>query len=300
MSAQEVRDRGLVLGDRAEGRRRRGRDLLRRLLRHRGAVVGLSVVLTMVVLAAVGPSLSRHDPYAISGDTTFLAPSSRFVLGTDHMGRDILTRIVYGARISLAIGLVASGSAAVVGTAFGLAAGFFGGRVDDVIGRAVDIMLAFPGTVLALMIIVVLEPGLMNVMIAVGFARIPQFVRLVRGQVLALRETDYVSAARALGANSLRIMVRHILPNILAPAMVLATLGIGTAILAAAGLGYLGLGAPPPTPEWGLMLSESRDFMRDAWWTAAFPGLAITITVVAVNVLGDGLRDVLDPRMRGR
>lgn len=179
-------------------------------------------------------------------------------------------------------------------------AGFYGGRVDDIIGRTIDVMLAFPGILLALMIIITLGPSLFNVMVAVGFSRVPQFARLVRGEVLSVRERDFVQAARAGGSGGLRIMVRHVLPNIFAPILVFATMGVGTSILAAASLGYLGLGAQPPTPEWGLMLSEARPYMRHASWTMTFPGMAIMVTVIAINLLGDGLRDVLDPRMRGR
>jgi len=274
-------------------------EFLHRLSRSKSALIGSIVLGLLVLLAITAPWLTQYDPIEIDATTVFQRPSLKFPMGTDYFGRDILTRILYGARISLVIGLVATGVGACCGVALGLIAGYFGGLVDDIIGRIVDTLLAFPGILLALMMIIILGPGLFNVMIAVGFSRIPQFTRLVRGEVLGVRETEYVISAEASGANALRIMFRHILPNILAPVMVLATLGVGTAVLSAAGLGYLGLGAQPPTPEWGLMLSESREFIRYAWWVMTFPGIAIVVTVIAVNLLGDGLRDVLDPRLRG-
>ena len=276
------------------------RDFLKRLLLNRSASMGAVILLVFLVAAILAPWITSHDPYHIDAAVALRSPSIEFPLGTDHFGRDILTRILYGSRISLTIGLIATGIAALVGMALGLMAGFYGGWVDDLIMRLMDVLLAFPGLVLALVMIVILGPSLFNVMVAVGFSRVPQFARMVRGQVLSVREMDYVSASKATGAGAPRVMARHIMPNILAPVMVLATVGVGTAILQAASLGYLGLGAQPPTPEWGLMLSETRQFLRFAWWTTAFPGIAIMISVIAINLFGDGIRDILDPRLRGR
>ncbi len=217
---------------------------------------------------------------------------------TDHLGRDILSRLLYGARISLTLGLISVGIAATCGTLLGLVAGYYGGRVDLTAGVLIDVMLAFPGILLALGIVTVLRPGITNAMIAVGIAAIPTYTRLVRGSVLAAKNNVYVEAARVVGCRTPRILWLHILPNVLAPLIVLATLGAAQAILAGAALSFLGLGAQPPTPEWGLMLSEGRRYIRDAWWNSMFPGVAIMLTVLAINLLGDGLRDALDPRLK--
>jgi peptide/nickel transport system permease protein len=205
---------------------------------------------------------------------------------------------VYGSRVSLEVGIVAVGIAATIGTAGGLGAGFYGGTFDAAVMRATDVLLAFPGILLAIAIVATLGPSLTNVMIAVGIGAIPVYARTVRGSTLAVRRMEYVEAARAAGATTGRIITRHVLRNITAPIVILATLGVGVNILIAAGLSYVGLGAQPPTPEWGAMLSGARQYLRDAWWTAVFPGLAITLTVVGMNLLGDGLRDILDPRLR--
>ena len=227
-------------------------------------------------------------------------PSLAYPMGTDELGRDILSRVIFGARISMQVGLVAVGIALVVGTLLGVSAAVAGGFINDVIMRVVDVMLAFPDILLAIAIVAILGPDLFNTMIAVGIAAIPVYARTAHASTLSVLELDYVQAARALGASWLRIIWRYILPNIFAPIIVLATVGIAVAILSAAGLSYLGLGAQPPTPEWGAMLSEARAFLREAWWMSTFPGLVIMLVVLSFNLLGDGLRDLLDPRLRSR
>lgn len=277
------------------------RLLLRRLLRKPTALAGLVILLLMIGAAVFAPWLTPHDPARISPRNALRPPNLEGnLLGTDHFGRDQLTRILYGGRVSLRVGLIAVTIAASFGILLGAFAGYWGGWLDEAISRFIDIMLAFPGILLALGVITVLGPGLGNLMIALGIAGIPGFARLTRGLVLATRQLDYVIAAQALGGSVSRQIFRHILPNIIAPISVYATLEIATFILASAALNYLGLGAEPPTPEWGLMLAESRDYIRRAWWLATFPGLAIMLTVISINLLGDGLRDVLDPWIQGR
>lgn len=273
----------------------------RRLRRKPTAVIGLIVLLTIIATAIFAPYLTPYNPSRLSPRNALKPPSLEGnLLGTDHFGRDQLTRILYGGRVSLRVGLVAVVIAASFGILLGAVAGFWGGWLDEGIGRFLDIMLAFPGILLALGVITVLGPGLGNVMIALGISGIPGFARLTRGLVLATRNLDYVVAAHALGSGAIRQIARHILPNVMATISVYATLQIATFILASAALNYLGLGAEPPTPEWGLMLSESREYIRRAWWLATFPGIAIMLTVLAINLLGDGLRDVLDPYIQGR
>ena len=221
-----------------------------------------------------------------------------FPLGTDPVGRDMLSRLIYGARYSLFIGAVVVTSALIFGVALGLVAGFFGGIVDTVIMRVMDIILAFPSLLLALVLVAVIGPGLFNAMIAIAIVLQPHYVRLTRAAVLGERSKDYVTAARVAGAGPFRLMFRTILPNCMAPLIVQATLSFSNAILEAAALGFLGMGAQPPTPEWGTMLAEAREFILRAWWVVTFPGLAILLTVLAINLIGDGLRDALDPKMK--
>jgi peptide/nickel transport system permease protein len=270
----------------------------RRLGRQRGAIIGF-VILGALALTALGaPWLSPRDPIRTAAREALQPPGPRFVLGSDQFGRDVASRVLHGARISLTVGLIAVSIAVALGTPLGLVSGYYGGRLDALIMRIMDVLLAFPGILLALAIVSVLTPGLTNVMIAVGLSAVPTYARLVRASVLSARENLYVEAARALGGRDLGILVRYILPNVVAPLIVTATLGLGTAILSAAALGFLGLGSQPLQPEWGRMLSEGRDYLREAWWISTFPGLGIMLTVLAMNLLGDGLRDLLDPRLR--
>ena len=274
--------------------------VVRRLLRQPGAVAGALILLLLVLGTLLGPVLSPYDPAKMSPREALQAPSLLHPLGTDHFGRDQLTRLLYGGSLSLQVGLVAVAIGASIGITLGAVAGYRGGWLDEIIGRIIDIKLAFPGILLALAVVSVLGPDLRNLMIAVGIGTIPGFCRLVRGQVLAAREFDYVLAARTLGCRHVRIVVLHILPNVIAPVVVYGTLAVAAAILAGASLNYLGMGAKPPTAEWGLMLSESRDQIRRAWWLATFPGVAIMLTVISINLLGDGLRDAFDPWLKGR
>ncbi len=261
-------------------------------------MAGLAVIGLLAVFAIFAPLVAPADPIAQNLATRLLPPTRQHWLGTDDLGRDLLSRIIYGGRVSLTVGIVSVGLAIAVGTALGLISGFYRGISESVIMRVMDIMLAFPATLLAIFIVGVRGPGLNNAMLAIGVINVPIFARIVRGSVLRVRQEDFVEAARAVGASQSRILNRHILPNTLAPLIVQTTLNIGAAILEAAGLSFLGLGAQAPTPEWGAMLTNTREFLRDAPWAATFPGLAILAAVVGFNLLGDGLRDALDPRLR--
>ncbi|WP_246727933.1 ABC transporter permease subunit [Chelativorans sp. Marseille-P2723] len=271
---------------------------------NRGAVVGLIVFTLIVLVALFAPLIAPHNP-AMQIRGSFLLPPVwqeggrwEFILGTDAVGRDILSRLLYGARFSLFIGLVVVALSATVGVIVGLIAGYFRGPVDTAIMRLMDIILAFPSLLLALVLVAVLGPGLLNAMIAIALVLQPHFVRLTRAAVMAENGRDYVTAAKVAGAGNLRLMFKTILPNCTAPLIVQATLSFSTAILDAAALGFLGMGAQPPTPEWGTMLAEAREFILRAWWVVTFPGLAILITVLAINLMGDGLRDALDPKLK--
>ena len=270
-----------------------------RRLRADRVAVGSALVLVAVALAVfVLPAVLRIDPYQQSLRDSFLPPgASGHLLGTDQYGRDVLLRLIDGGRVSLSVGLIAVAISASVGALLGLVAGHFGGWTDRVLMRIVDVKLAFPGILLSLVIITVLGTGLDKVMIAVGIAGIPRFARVVRATVLATKGELYVVAARAVGASDLRIMFAHLLPQTLGPAITIATFGLASSILSIAGLSFLGLGAQPPTAEWGLMLAESRRYLHVAWWLAVFPGAAIMAVVLAVNLLGDAVRDALDPRL---
>ena len=273
-------------------------SLARRLARHRGAMAGLVILGALALLAIGAPWLSPRDPIKTAPRTALQAPGSGYLLGSDQFGRDVASRVLHGARISLVVGLISVSIAVGIGAPIGLVSGYYGGRLDAVLMRVIDVLLAFPGILLALAIVSVLTPGLGNVMIAVGLAAVPTYARLVRASVLSAREQVYVEAARAIGGRDRAILTRYILPNVVAPLIVTGTLGLGTAILSAAALSFLGLGSQPPTAEWGRMLAEGRDYLREAWWISTFPGLGIMLTVLAMNLLGDGLRDLLDPRLK--
>jgi peptide/nickel transport system permease protein len=259
---------------------------------------GAAVVLLILFAAIFAPMLAHTDPLSQNLAAQDLPPGPGHPFGTDKLGRDLFARIVFGARISIAIGFVAVGLAITLGTLVGTLAGYLGGWVDSTLSGAMDVMLAFPSIILAIAITTILGPSITNLMLAIGIVYIPQYARLARAAVLDVREEDFIEAARALGAVTPSILTRHVLPNILAPLLVQATLGIATAELEAAGLSYLGLGARPPTPEWGAMLNDARDYWLSAPWALVFPGVSITILVLGFNLLGDGLRDALDPRGR--
>ncbi len=271
---------------------------MRRLSRSKGALAGLMILILLIITALLAPVISPFDPIKIDTSHNLFSPGSPYFFGTDQYGRDVFSRVLYGSRISLVIGLISVGIASVIGVTVGLVSGYYAGWVDSVLMRLIDIMLAFPGILLALGIVSMLGPSLRNVMIAVGISSIPTYARLTRGSVLSARHELYVDAAHVIGVPNRLILTRHILPNVVAPVIVAATLGVGAAILWAAALSFLGLGAQPPTAEWGRMLSDGRQYLRDQWWISTFPGLAIMVTVLAMNMLGDGLRDALDPRLK--
>ncbi len=272
--------------------------------RNKGAVIGLVIFVIILVLAVFAPLVTPHSPSIQNRDVLLLPPAFSaggqwtYFLGTDAVGRDILSRLIYGARFSLFIGLVVVTLSVISGVLVGLVAGYFRGRTDTIIMRVMDIILAFPSLLLALVLVAVLGPGLLNAMIAISLVNLPHFVRLTRAAVMSERTKDYVIASRVAGAGTMRLMFLTILPNCLAPLIVQATLAFSAAILDAAALGFLGMGAQPPTPEWGTMLAEAREFIQRAWWVVTFPGLAILITVLAINLMGDGLRDALDPKLK--
>jgi peptide/nickel transport system permease protein len=274
------------------------RDAWRRLLRSPSALIGGAVLVAIVLAALIAPAISPYDPIKANQRTSLAAPGWEHPFGTDRFGRDILSRVLYGGRLSLPVGFVSVLIGAVVGVMLGLLAGYYGGPTDALIMRLVDLMLAFPGILLALAIVAILGGSLFNLMIAVGISSIPDYVRITRGTVLTLKEREFVVAARVVGARDGAIVLRHILPNVLAQIIVLATLGMAAAIITGSALSFLGLGVKPPAPEWGNMLAEGREFLQRAWWVAFFPGLTIMMTVFSINLLGDGLRDAFDPRMK--
>jgi peptide/nickel transport system permease protein len=275
-------------------------EFLRRLFRTSQAQIGGTIVLVLLFTAAFAPLLAPYDPYELRVGPVKDPPSTAYPFGTDDLGRDMLSRIMHGARITVQIGIISVALALGIGVTIGLIAGFYGGWVDSLLMRFTDVMLAFPGFLLALAIVAILGPGLENAMIAVGISSFPGFARLVRGSVLSIRETEYVTADRVLGATPARIMRRAILPNVLAPIIVLATLAFPLAVLDAAALSFLGLGAQPPIPEWGALLVDGRNYLRTSAHLVNIPGLAIFVTVLGFNLIGNNLRDVLDPRLRVR
>jgi len=284
---------------RATGLDRRGRSGWRRALKLRNLTLGGGIIAALIGVAIFAPWIAPFDPIRDANLNNYLhSPGRPYLLGADLFGRDVFSRIVYGARVSLGVGVAVQASALTLGMALGLVSGFYGGWVDVTIMRAAEVVFAFPGLLFAIAIMAVIGPSLYNVFLALGLVSWTSLARLIRGQVLAIKEQEYVEAARALGASNARILLRHILPNTVAPAIVLVTLGIGGAILAEASLSFLGLGAQPPTPSWGSMLSTGRDYLLQAPWLSIYPGLAIFLTVMGFNLLGDGLRDLLDPRMQ--
>lgn len=274
------------------------RQVLRRLRRSKSALLGGIILAFLVTAAFAAPLLTPYEPLAMNPLDRLQPPNARHWLGTDVLGRDLLTRILFGARVSLQTGLISVTFAILIGVPLGLLAGYYGGLTDRSLMRLVDLMLTFPGILLALVLIAILGADLFNAMLAVGISASPTFARVVRASVLSSKEQTYVEAARAVGCSNARIMLRHILPNTVAPIIVLGTLGVAGAIIAAAALSYLGLGVRPPQPEWGALLSEGRNYLRVAWWMTTFPGLAIMTAVLSINLLGDGLRDAFDPRLQ--
>jgi peptide/nickel transport system permease protein len=270
----------------------------RQFRRNQLALAGGAVVLLLALAALLAPVLAPYDPAAYDVKRILLPPSPSHLLGTDQLGRDVLSRMLFGARISMAVGFISMGIAVVLGCLIGTAAGYYGGRIDELLMRFVDLMLNFPRLFLLLTLIALLRPSIWVIMAVIGFTGWMGLARLVRGEILSLKQRDFVQSARALGGSDLRIMFRHVLPNAMVPVLVSATLGVAGAILAESGLSFLGLGVQPPTPSWGNILIDGKANIEIAWWLSVFPGLAILLTVLSYNLLGEGLRDALDPRLR--
>jgi peptide/nickel transport system permease protein len=270
----------------------------RRFRANRFAVAGALVVLVMFALSFLAPFITPYGPNTLDAYHVLLPPSAAHWCGTDEVGRDVFTRMVYGARISLKVGFVAIGIATLIGTGVGLVAGYYGGWVDSLLMRFVDIVFCFPTFFLILAVITLREPSIVNIMLIIGLTGWMGVARLVRAEVLSIREREYVLAARAIGCSDLRIIFRHIMPNALGPVLVYATLGVAGAILTESSLSFLGIGVPPPTPSWGNILTSGKEFLEFAWWLFLFPGLAITITSLSYYLVGEGIRDALDPRLQ--
>jgi len=262
------------------------------------AFSGGLLVLAVFLIALLAPWISPYDPSQIDIKNILIGPNSRHLFGTDELGRDVLSRMIWGSRVSLAVGFVAIGIATIIGIILGAVSGFYGGYIDSAVMRAVDIMLSIPTIFLILAVIAILEPSIFNIMVVIGLTSWMEPARLVRAEFISIKEREYVTAARALGASDARIIFRHILPNGISPILVSAAMGIGGAVLLESGLSFLGLGVQPPTPSWGSLLTSGKDNIEIAWWLSAFPGLAILITVLGYNLLGEGIRDALDPRQR--
>lgn len=274
------------------------RDTWKRLKKSKLALTGLIIIILMVIIAVFADFIAPYDFAEQDLKATLQFPSKAHIFGTDEFGRDIFSRMVYGSRISLIVGFIAVGIAVIIGGLLGAVAGYYGNVLDNLIMRCMDVLLSIPPILLSIAILAALGPGLMNLMIATGISAIPGYARIVRASVLSVKEQEFVEAARSVGSGDIRIIMKHIIPNSLAPLIVQATLGIASAILTAAGLSFIGLGVQPPTPEWGAMLSGGRGFIRDYPYITFFPGLAIAITIFGLNVLGDGLRDALDPKLK--
>ncbi len=275
-------------------------EALRRLRRDRVALASGAVLSLVAVLATLAPLVAPRDPIKIDSARVLEPPSAQQIFGSDHLGRDVFSRVLYGARLSLRIGLMSVGISLTCGLVLGVLAGFHGGWRDMLIMRVMDVLLAFPGILLALAVIAILGPGLTSVMVAVGISYVPHYTRVVRASVLSAKSSLHVEAARATGGRDARVMLVHVLPNALTPVIAIATLGVAAAILVAAGLSFLGLGVQPPTPEWGAMVSSGREYLRSGWWVSTFPGVMILLTVLSINALGDGLREALDPTLEPR
>lgn len=273
-------------------------DALLRMKKQKLSVVGLGIIIFFLIIAILAPLLTPYTFEEVNLHERFLPPLTEgHILGTDDLGRDLFTRIIYGARISLRVGILAVSGSIIIGTFFGLLAGFYGKWVDMLISRSFDIMLAFPSILLAITIVTIIGRSLTNALIAITIVNIPTYGRLVRSKVLSLKEEEFIVAARAIGMKNRRIIIHHLLPNSMTPIIVQGTLGVATAIIETAALGFLGLGAVPPTPEWGTMLADSKDYIQLAPWTVVIPGIAIMLVVLGFNLFGDGLRDALDPKM---
>jgi peptide/nickel transport system permease protein len=263
-------------------------------------LAGILIIGALVGIALVAPLIAPADPTRTNLEIRFDPPTRAHPFGTDQLGRDILSRVIYGTRVSLRIAILAAVIATTIGAPLGIISGYFRGRVDDLLMRLTDMFMAFPRLILAMAIAAALRPSLENVIIAISIAAWPAYARLARSVTLALREETFVEAARALGAGSPRILTRHVLPGVLSPMVIQISLDMGGIILTAAGLGFIGVGAQPPTPEWGVMIAEGRNYITQQWWVSTFPGIAIALVVFGFNLLGDGIRDLLDPRLRGR
>lgn len=270
----------------------------KQLKNNRFAMTGAAIIFLLFILSFLAPYLTPYAPDDLDAYNVLMPPSMTHLLGTDELGRDVLTRIIYGARISLKVGFVSVGIAVLAGSVAGLVAGYYGGWIDQLLMRFVDIMLCFPTFFLILAVIALLEPSIWYIMIIIGLTGWMGVARLVRAEVLSLRERDFVMAARGIGASDFRIIFRHILPNAMSPVLVAATLGVAGAILTESALSFLGIGVQPPTPSWGNMLTAGKDYLEFAWWLSLFPGMAILVTVIAYNLVGEGLRDALDPKIK--
>lgn len=273
------------------------KELWKALISNPLSVSGLVIILALVIIAIIGPYIAPYNPFKTNVIKKLAPPSKAHLLGTDQLGRDILTRILYGARISLRLALIVLIISGSIGTIIGITTGYFGGYIDNILMRITDIFMAFPRLILAMAIAAALGPSLENVVIAIAMWQWTTFARLVRSKAIAVKEEDYVEAAKASGAGNFRILFTHVLPMSLSPAIIQGTISMGGIILTAAGLGFIGFGAQPPTPEWGVMVTAGRNFLPGKWWVSTFPGLAIVITVLGFNLLGDGIRDILDPKL---
>ncbi len=274
-------------------------QFLKAIVANRLAFLGLIIVVTVVLVAVFAPFIAPYDYAKIDPQEVLMPPSWSHPFGTDQLGRDVLSRVIWGARVSVEVGVISVGIAVIIGTIVGAVSGYYGGLIDNILMRFVDIMLCFPTFFLILAVISVLEPSIVNIMVVIGLTSWMGVARLVRAEVLSLKEREFVLAAKVMGASDLRIIFRHIIPNAMGPVLVAATLGVGSAILVESALSFLGIGVQPPTPSWGGILASGKDNIEIAWWLSFFPGLAILLAVLGYNLLGEGLRDLLDPRIRG-